>query len=61
MHYLFIMLILLPLFAIVLASVYMTARHYMARRACYRRASLGSLVHSARKAAIVRHFGRGGV
>lgn len=58
MQYLFIMLIMLPLLAITVATVYTTARHYAVRRVCYKRASLGSLVRGARRNAIVRYMGR---
>lgn len=55
---LYLAALLLPLLAIVIASVYSSVRQWTARRACYRRASLDSLVRSARRAAIVRHYGR---
>lgn len=58
MHYFFLMLVFIPLFAITIATVYTTARQWAARRACYQRASLGSLVRAARKSAILRHYGR---
>lgn len=61
MPYLFILFVMLPMIAILTATIYTTARHYMFRRACYKRASLGSLVRGARKSAIVRHYGRGEV
>ena len=55
---LYLAFLLVPLFAIVLASTYSSARQWTARRACYHRASLGSLVRGARRNAIVRHYGR---
>lgn len=55
---LYLAFLLFPIFAIVIASVYNSARQWTARRACYRRAALRSLARSARRSAIVRHLGR---
>lgn len=58
MYYYFLSLVLIPLLAIVIATIYTSARHYMVRRSCYRRASLGSLVRAAKRTALARHYGR---
>lgn len=58
MQYLFIMLVMLPTIAITAATVYTTARHWAVRCACYRRASLGSLIRGAKRNALTRYMGR---
>lgn len=55
----FFIVFIFTLFApVMLARIYVAARHATVRARCYRRASLDSLARAARRSAIVRHYGR---